>query len=98
MKKYRTGGDWAGTEIREIEVARETEKCVYVIELVGKVRKERRRDKVTSFDIIHDSWDEAHAYLTRRAEQKLQSARLALQDAQSKVGNIKGMKKPESAQ
>jgi hypothetical protein len=41
------------------------------------------------------TWEEARDWLLQRAEGELEVARRCLQVAQSTVGNIKGMKKPE---
>ncbi|MCP4489052.1 MAG: hypothetical protein GY820_17325 [Gammaproteobacteria bacterium] len=42
-----------------------------------------------------DTWEEAHAFLMGYHENKLQSARYQLQQAQGAYGNVKGMKKPK---
>jgi hypothetical protein len=46
---------------------------------------------------VFDTWTEAHAELTRRAEAKLASARRRLEAAQGFAGNVRGMKPPQEA-
>lgn len=43
---------------------------------------------------VFDTWAEAHAELTRRAEEQLNHAQLQLQQAQGFAGNVRGMKEP----
>ena len=44
---------------------------------------------------VFDTWEEAHAELTRRAEHKVNYARYALEQAQGFAGNVRGMKPPQ---
>jgi hypothetical protein len=46
---------------------------------------------------VFDTWEAAHAELTRRAETRLNAARRQLQLAQGFAGNVRGMKPPEGA-
>jgi hypothetical protein len=46
---------------------------------------------------VYDTWEAAHAELTRRAETRLNAARRQLQLAQGFAGNVRGMKPPEGA-
>lgn len=50
-----------------------------------------------SRETIFDTWENAHSYLVWRAEEDVASARRSLQLANSTLGNIKDMKKPEKA-
>ena len=43
---------------------------------------------------VFNTWAEAHAELTRHAEEQLNQARLRLQQAQGFAGNVRGMKEP----
>jgi hypothetical protein len=43
---------------------------------------------------VFDTWEEAHAELTRRAEHKVNYARYALEQAQAFASNVRGMKPP----
>jgi len=43
---------------------------------------------------VFDTWEEAHAELTRIVELKVSNARYALQQAQGWAGNVRGMKPP----
>ena len=44
---------------------------------------------------VFDTWEEAHAELTRRADDKLNEARRQLEQAQGLAGNVRGMKPPQ---
>ena len=73
--------------IEPINVDRESDACVWI--------NGRRKNKVSTDEIIFDSWDEAKAWLLQRAEKKLNSARRQLERAQGEYGNVKGMKPPQ---
>ena len=89
MKKYKTGSTNWGVEakIEEVEVDRETESSVWV--------NGNRLQKSTEYHTYHDTWDAAHSYLLERAKNKVEYARRQLEEHKSRLGNIKGMKKPE---
>lgn len=44
---------------------------------------------------FYDTWAEAHAELTRRADDRLATARRHLEVAQGFAGNVRGMKPPQ---
>ena len=50
----------------------------------------------TGWRAYFQTWDEAHAYLLSAAEQRVASARRALEIANSALGNIKGMTQPKA--
>jgi hypothetical protein len=87
--KYKTGG-WGNSLINAVECSRETEKCVFTLD--KRYGTERRHDKTTSYECYHASWADAHAYLLKKAEAEVSAARLRLEAANGKLGNIKGMK------
>lgn len=100
MIKYRTGG-YGNNLIEAVEVVKETEKQV-VIETkltnhtTGKTSiQETRENKINNYSAIHDTWDEAKAYLLEKADKKVQSCRRRLEEAKSHYGNIKGLKQPQ---
>lgn len=83
-----------GTTIKAHECTKETAKCawikdVYSVGGLTQLKKDRR---------VFDTWAEAHAELTRRAEAEILRARLSLQKAQSWAGNVRGMKPPQEVQ
>jgi hypothetical protein len=45
---------------------------------------------------VFDTWEEAHAELTRRADARLNAARRQLEQAQGFAGNVRGMKPPQN--
>lgn len=89
MKKYMTERTtWrVAAKITEVEVERETKTSVWI--------NGNRRNKITEWDIFHDSWDAAHAHLMKRAQELANKARRELETANGALGNVKGMKKPE---
>lgn len=87
MIKYRTGGTyWLRAKIEEVEIEKETESSVWV--------KGRRNIKFSRLEVYHDTWEKAHAYLLRIAEEQTAQARRRLEEANGALGNVKGMKKP----
>jgi len=92
--KWRTG--WRH-EIERVECTKETAKCVWRLEEYFGTKRESRSDKMGAGWQYHDSWDDAHAYLTKQAEAKLIGARRTLETAQAFAGNVKGLRKPQGA-
>lgn len=84
---------WAA-EITAYECTKETPSFVWLkgLRASGGIYKKRK-----DCDVF-DSWAKAHAELTRRAEDKLTTARLSLQYAQGFAGNVRGMKPPQEVQ
>ena len=91
ITKYKT--KCAGADIQAVEVLRETMLCVFV-QRYG-TGTEFRANKITEWHQYHDSWEAAHQYLMDKAERRLAEARRSLQLAQSFLGNVKGLRKPE---
>jgi hypothetical protein len=89
--------------IERVECTRETDKAVWVLEYPWvfpgeqqtKPPVERRRMKSSDSENFHDTWEDAHAYLTRQSERQLDVLRAQLAKAQGTLGNIKGMKNPD---
>ena len=79
--------DWYSTTIEVVEVERETESSVWV--------NGSRRKRSGGRDRYFDEWKDAHEWLIELAQRKLDDAKVALQRAQGRMGNIKGMKPPE---
>ena len=88
MIKYRTRFD----KIEALEVERETDKQVVIPAQNGC--RSFRENKVSDWSNWHDTWDEAHTFLVRNAERKVESCRMALERAKGEAGQIKGMKRP----
>jgi len=88
VKKYITGGcRWrVEAKITEIEVDRETDTSVWV--------NGKRRQKMTDYEIVHDTWGDAHSYLLAAGEARVVNARRTLEEHKSYLGNVKGMKRP----
>lgn len=95
--RYKTSR-WADNKIERLECTRETDKTLWVLERwMDTAPVERQRRKDTSGEHYHETWEAAHKWLLESAEAAVIAARRNLEVANSKLGNIKGMKKPEDA-
>ena len=81
MLKYMT--NWI--RIEEVEIARETEQCVFHI-------NGRRESKHSGWHNFFDTWEEARQWLLDKAENDVASLRRRLETAKGHLGNIKGMR------
>jgi hypothetical protein len=81
--KYMTWLD----EIKKVEVEKETDSSVWA--------KGKRIAKRARHQSIFDGWEEAKEHLLKEAEASVISARRQLEYANSRYGNIKGMKPPK---
>ena len=79
---------WAPRLIRPVRVERVTSAFVWV----KQGRSTTRHAKHGTDSGYYETWEEAHAFLTRHADAKLMAARLELQRCQSAVGNVRGMR------
>lgn len=99
MKRYKIERKWIRAKIEEVEVSRETEKCVFI---AGKDVRGRpadhRENKVSEYYEFHETWEAAHTRLMEIANANVLSARRRLEEANSTLGNIKGMKCPQPSQ
>jgi hypothetical protein len=75
-------------KIERLECIKETAKFVT---LIDRFDCETRRGKACH---VFDTWEEAHAALTRIVEAELNTVRLRLQHLQGVAGNVRGMKPP----
>lgn len=85
--KYLTGWFTKGGPIQEVEVEKETDKSIWI--------DGNRESKNSDHAQYHDTWDDAKAFLLKKAEKKLNKARRFLELAQGEYGIIKGLKKPD---
>lgn len=85
MKKYLTRGSLYGTEISAVDVLRETAAMVY-IERYGR---ELRYKKVTDYEVYHDTYSAARAYLISKAEQRVSSAEYGIKSAHRALDDAK---------
>lgn len=92
ITKYRT--DRSQITITPVECTRESAQCVWYLAWASKT--ELRAAKVADWARYHDTWEDAHAYLMSKAERAVAFARSSLASAQGALGNVKGMKKPET--
>jgi len=82
LKKYKTCS-WSN-RIEIIDVDRETDSFVFI--------KGRRLCKNTEENLYADTFAEAKQHLLDLAERKVNSARLELERAKARYGNVKGLK------
>ena len=87
IKKYRTSS--YSTDIDEVEVIRETDKCVF---LEGWRKKEQREQKHSGFAIYHDTWDAAYLYLLSRCETQVRNAEADLERAKDRLEGLRKLK------
>lgn len=89
---YRAGG-YGDKLIEKVKAIKLTAKTLIyeATDWRGEAHKQTERLHA-SFHAFFPSWEEARDWLLRKAENDLESARLQLQRAQGKVGNIKGLK------
>lgn len=74
MKYYKTGS--YGKLIKEIEVTKETDKCIYIInEYNGK---EERVVKLSSYTNYFKSYDEAKSFLETKKKIKIEQLEASL--------------------
>lgn len=92
MKKFRV--NVYSLRIEEKEVSKETASTVTWIDRWKDQAVERKERKVTSDRRWFDTWADAKAWLVEKAERDVVSARQYLERANSKLGNVKGMKDP----
>jgi hypothetical protein len=96
VKRYKIDRKWIKAKIQEIEVSRETGKCLFIAGIDHRGRPiESRENKISEYYEFHESWDIAHARLMEIANGNVLSARRRLEEANSTLGNIKGMKCPQ---
>jgi len=86
--KFKACPSWSWhNEILPVEVERETDSSVWV-------RGRRQAKRVSGGDCYFDTWEDAHAALMVARQQDVEKARRALEQANSRLGNVKGMKPP----
>jgi hypothetical protein len=89
MIKYKAT-DYDTPTIAAVEVVGETDKMV-IVPTRGASRKEK---KETNYVFYADTFEDAKAWLVRNYEREVSAARRALEYANSKLGNVKGLKDP----
>jgi hypothetical protein len=89
MIKYRTEGTAfrVKAQITSVKVDRETETSIWI--------KGRRSNKVSQYEIYHDTWGDAHFHLLKEAGRHEQYALKKLEEANGCLGKVKAMEKPK---
>ena len=85
MKMYRVG--YSGPKIEEREVIRETESCVFFASSLYATREIREAKRDTWFQ----TWDEAHAFILQRANDRANATQQQLVRDLAQVEKIKTM-------
>ena len=88
--KYRVRYD----KIVALEIVRETEKMVVLAPLsaANSFDREVKEAKRSDWQNWFNSWEEAHSFLVKRAERKIENCRANLERAKGVLGQIKGMR------
>jgi hypothetical protein len=81
-----------GDHIKPVVVERHTEQSVWID---GR-RRARRSDGYLSMEGFFPTWSEARDALAKDAEEKVTDLRRQLEQANGRLGNIKGFKEPQS--
>ena len=90
--KYFLSRFWLSANIQKLEVVKETNSFVT---LIDRFDCEDRRKKN---NLVHDTWESAHTELMRLALRQLDDACMKLHKAQQLVTEVKDMKNPETNQ
>lgn len=87
--KFKATPSWGFVaDIKAVEVERETGASVWI--------RGRRENKHTAGGICYfDTWEEAKSALIDSRQSDVDQCRRALELANSRLGNVRGMKKPE---
>lgn len=98
LTKYKIAARHLKAEIEEVEVVRETEQCVFLPILPTKrnTKGESKELKKSEWHEYFDTWEEAHAALTSKANEQVVGARRRLELANALAGNVKGMKRAKT--
>lgn len=102
MSKTTTWFQLEFDRITAVQVVRHTDKSVvlwkkaFTIDRAEDKFEEVRRARLSDWRCYFPSWRDAHAHLLAKAEAELAAARHKLQAAQSRHGNVKGMKPPKN--
>ena len=93
--KWKTESSHWNIKIERIECTRETDKCIwYVARGWDNKPHERNDNKSSQFVMYHDTWEDAKDYLIAETAEQVASARRALESANARHGNAKGLRYP----
>jgi hypothetical protein len=84
--KYRTNRSNYPDYIHPVQVAKETEKSVWP---VGG--RNAREAKISDYVQYHDTWEEAHKWLVKRANKRVNSAIIRLAGEEGERDKILGL-------
>lgn len=97
MKTMWFASAWFRPSITRVQVSRETPKTVTVVSDDG-VRRPRVRKRQTDMAGYFDTWEDAWKFLMAHAGKEVGAARRNLELANSRLGNVKGMRRPAEAE
>jgi len=84
--------DYSKDNIKEIDIIRETEKCVYIACGSG----ERRVAKLSTWGNYFDSWDDAYTYLINNVNNEVESAERRFKAACEKRVKVESLEESKS--
>lgn len=91
---YRTGG-YRKNLIEPVNVVKATDKTLTIRDPDWNGKPYESRSAITSSYCQHfRTWDEARAHLMEKSERRIESLRRELEAEKSRLGNIRGLKKP----
>ena len=91
MKMYKAQFSWKNC-IEEVDIVRKTDKSVYFSD-----SKMGQCQRIESEGLkFCNTWEEAHDWLMELAKGRVNNYARQLSDAKDVLGNIKGMKNPDS--
>jgi hypothetical protein len=94
VTRYRTSKH--ATEIQPREVIKETKNTVtFQLGMGDGTFRNYRENRIADWQRWHNTWEDAHAFLLKRAEDAVVSLRRQLERANNELDNIKGLKKPD---
>lgn len=86
MTVWHYANTWSN-QIAPVQVEKFTDSSVWI--------RERRHARRTTAEIYAPTWDEAHSYLMAHWERQVADARRQLEYVNGKMGNVKGLRRPE---
>ena len=78
-------------DIQPIDVVKETDKSVFI----QQGRNLNRQAKETTYDQWFTTWEDAHNFLVKRTESKIEYLKGRLEDTEDNLTEILNMDKPE---
>lgn len=89
ITKYKVRTSYPKAEISPVEIERETNGYVFIRSKSGALNID---EKETKWERYFDTWDEAHTWLVKNAEQSFDYAKQRLAEKEQHLQAVRGMK------